>query len=294
MSQQPVLDPNTMPLDELARLANEELQNDGQPRDEQGRFIATEDHGQDNDQGQDTPDEIVYRRVIDLGDGSGTQVFEAATPEDLIEKLAEAQVHATRKIRELSKAKETPAPAAVELNPDEEFVLSQQFLQSPTKAFAELFKRTTGLTVDEFNKERVKVSKLAQEQSEFQTGREFVQTHPDYFNSDKNNTKLEKWLKTEGLPVTVENLGKAYNDLSESGLLEPRPQKEDVEPGQRVVQPRIAAPTQRIVGQRRAASGLSNRGGSVETPRSLEPTMDDLYNMPLDKLEAMARRSGGN
>jgi hypothetical protein len=32
----------------------------------------------------------------------------------------------------------------------------------------------------------------------------------------------------------------------------------------------------------------------VETPRSLEPTMDDLYNMPLDKLEAMARRSGGN
>jgi hypothetical protein len=284
MSQQPVLDPNTMPLDELARLANEELQ------------PVVADDGQDIDRGHydDTPDEIVYRRVIDLGDGSGTQVFEAASPEELIEKLAVAQENATRKIRELTQARQTTKETPVELNPDEEFVLSQQFLQSPTKAFAELFKRTTGLTVEEFNKERVKVSKLAQEQSEFQTGREFVQTHPDYFNSDKNNTKLEKWLRTEGLPVTVENLGKAYNDLSESGLLEPRPQKEDVEPGQRVVQPRIAAPTQRIVGQRRAASGLSNRGGSVDTPRSLEPTVDDLYNMPLDKLEALARRSGGN
>jgi hypothetical protein len=273
-----------MPLDELARLANEELQ------------PVVADDGQDIDRGHydDTPDEIVYRRVIDLGDGSGTQVFEAASPEELIEKLAVAQENATRKIRELTQARQTTKETPVELNPDEEFVLSQQFLQSPTKAFAELFKRTTGLTVEEFNKERVKVSKLAQEQSEFQTGREFVQTHPDYFNSDKNNTKLEKWLRTEGLPVTVENLGKAYNDLSESGLLEPRPQKEDVEPGQRVVQPRIAAPTQRIVGQRRAASGLSNRGGSVDTPRSLEPTVDDLYNMPLDKLEALARRSGGN
>jgi len=38
----------------------------------------------------------------DLKDGSGIQVFEADTQEALIDKLIEAHVHATRKIRELT------------------------------------------------------------------------------------------------------------------------------------------------------------------------------------------------
>jgi hypothetical protein len=241
------------------------------------------------------PDEIVYRRVIDLGDGSGTQVFEAPTPEELIEKLATAQENATRKIRELTAAAHKPEPPApVELNPDEEFVLSQEFLQSPTKAFAKLFQKNTGMTIEEFRAEQAKVTQLTRNSRDFNAGREFALAHrDDFYGSDRNIDRMTKWLKVEGLPATVENLAKAYTDLNESGLLESRPadQNDDEPTTRREAQPRIAAPVQKVVGQRRAASGLSSRGGSAGSPRSQEPTVDDLYKMPLDQLEALARKS---
>src|SRR5215472_8244458 len=41
-----------------------------------------------------------FERVIDLGDGSGVQKFTADSMEELVDKLARAQEHATRKIRE--------------------------------------------------------------------------------------------------------------------------------------------------------------------------------------------------
>jgi len=287
MSQQ-VSDPSTLSYEELAKLANEELAG----HEEQ----VTSNEEQPSSEEEQPVDEVVYRRVIDLGDGSGTQVFEGATPEELIEKLAEAQVNATRKIRELAAAKKEAPAAPVEPNPDEEFVLSQEFLQSPTKAFAKLFQKNTGMTIEEFKAEQAKLSRVTQEQQDFNAGREFVLSTPDYFNSDRNNARLEKWLRVEGLQPTIENLRKAYADLNESGLLESRPanvEENAVEPTtRREAQPRIAAP-QKVVGQRRAASGLSSRGGSPSAPRPQEPTMDELYNMPLDKLEALARKSQG-
>src|SRR5690348_17341391 len=45
-------------------------------------------------------DATKFRREIDLGDGSGKQVFEADSAEELIDKLTTAQENATRKIRE--------------------------------------------------------------------------------------------------------------------------------------------------------------------------------------------------
>jgi hypothetical protein len=43
------------------------------------------------------------RLVIDTRDGAGVQVFQAASKDEMIMKLATAQEHATRKIRDLSK-----------------------------------------------------------------------------------------------------------------------------------------------------------------------------------------------
>jgi len=56
----------------------------------------------------------IYRREIDLGDGSGKQVFEAESVEELLDKLTEAQEHATRKIRELSAASRPPVEAYID------------------------------------------------------------------------------------------------------------------------------------------------------------------------------------
>jgi len=279
------LDLDTMPLDELAKLAND---NFDQPRDEQGRFAAKQD---DQTAADDQPDEIVYRRVIDLGDGSGVQVFEAPSPEELIEKLAIAQEHATRKIRELAAAAKAvqPPPEPV-IDPNEEFLLSQELLQTPTKAYAKLFKKMTGVDISEFRTVREKLTAFEQAQKEESAAAQFVQTHPDYYNSPKNNAKMEKWIRMHGLEGTPENIERAFVDLQESGLLETRPATPDAETNEeRVSRQRIAAPTTRLVGQRRAASGLSSRR-SVAAPAKPELTEDDLYKMSYEQLEELARR----
>src|SRR5258706_387999 len=47
-----------------------------------------------------TSDAKPYRRVIDLGGGAGPEVFEADSNEELVDKLADAKQHASKKIRE--------------------------------------------------------------------------------------------------------------------------------------------------------------------------------------------------
>src|SRR5690348_12024093 len=112
------LDPETMPLEALRALANQQVEDASatpaapaaQPRDEKGRFAKTEDGAADavdvaaEDEEFGEPDKIIYQREIDLGDGSGVQVFRADSLEELVDKLAEAQRNATRKIRELNQA----------------------------------------------------------------------------------------------------------------------------------------------------------------------------------------------
>lgn len=280
MTQQQAVDPSTLSFEELQKLANAELVGD-KP------VVQDPPPAADPDPDPDALDEVVYRRVIDLGDGSGTQVFEAPTVEELVDKLADAQTHATRKIRELSAAQK-PKEVVPALDENEEFVLSQQFLQSPTKAFADLFKRTTGKDIEGFKTTLGRMEAFERGQSEFGVGQEFQRLTPEYHPSEKNGKKIEKWLKTEGLEVTIENVQKAFADLTESGLLESAPQNQDAEPQKRAEETtRIAETTTRIVGQRRAASGLSSQGSKTVT-RAPEPTPEELYSMPMDKLAALA------
>lgn len=288
MTQQTV-DPSTLSFDELQKLANDELQ---QPRDESGRFVSTElETAEVAAPIAEEVDEVVYRRVIDLGDGSGTQVFEAPTMEELVDKLATAQEHATRKIRELANPKKDP-PAET-LNEDEEFVLSQQAIQSPTKAFREQFKRNFGMTIEEFKQQQAETAAEARSRRDERLGREFALSHPEFqqFYNDKNGLRVEKWLRLEGLEFNNENVEKAFVELSSSGLLETVSQNQDAEPKTRAEEtPRIVETTTRIVGQRRAASGLSSQG-SRTVVRASEPTESDLYSMSYEKLAELANRA---
>jgi hypothetical protein len=277
------LDLDNMPLEELRRLADEELK---QPRDEQGRFVAAQPEAV-NEPAADV-DEVVYRRVIDLGDGSGVQVFEGATPEDLIEKLAVAQEHATRKIKELFAAQkareEAPAPPK-ELSADEEFLLSQELLNNPSKVLARLKKEAREEIERDLETKLAPVRQLTQRELELEVAGQFRSVHPE-FATEKNGNRIEKWLKVEGLPLSFENVEKAFADLSESGLLEVTSEDSHAVTARSNAGERIAQPATRIVGQRKAASGLSARGSARTTP--LEPTEDDLYSMPMDKLRDLA------
>src|SRR5581483_2684932 len=103
MSNTPnAVDPEAMSLEEMRKLADEEAASldanvvaDDEPA---AASNAADDQG--DDPAGDEPDEVIYERKIDLGDGSGVQIFRAASLEDLVDKLAKAQENATRKIRE--------------------------------------------------------------------------------------------------------------------------------------------------------------------------------------------------
>src|ERR1700730_17749344 len=83
-------------LEELRKLADgeqpvrKEEKPKVEPKDEETDEI-------DDDEEDDDEDEEKFTRTIDLGDGSGIQVFKAATLEKLLDKLSDAQVNATKK-----------------------------------------------------------------------------------------------------------------------------------------------------------------------------------------------------
>lgn len=305
------VDLDNIPMDKLRELADQESSGqtpDPDPaagerkRDEMGRFVAENSHTNDEeetvdpaDQPDEEPEVTVYRKEIDLGDGSGVQVFTATSVDELLDKLATAQAHATKKIRELNnriKAIESAKPEEKELTPDEEFVLSQQLQSNPSKVLRK--------AVNDEIERRERVQKDNDERNAA-TAQEFITRNPEYLPTPANGTKLFRFLQTYKLDPTVENLERAYTELNESGLLEVRPAASE-EKGvtvdtetdtdtarieQPVESPKVTEPTQR----KKAASGLSSRGTTVARPtKATGPTEDELYSMPMEKLRELAQR----
>ena len=255
-----------------------EGQQQAQARDEKGRFVSTGNEPEE-------VDEVVYEREIDLGDGSGVQVFRGATPEELLDKLAEAQVHATRKIRELNtalKSKETAVNPAVA--DDELWVLSQEMLANPLTAVDKVLAKQLGMTTSQLKERLDRLSVIEQERNTQTVAHQFLEEHPEFHTSKANGDRIERYLKTFQLPETLDNVEQAYRELTESGLLETQPDNSNTSSttesnSNQSARPRIATTgTKTVVVQRRASSGISPRNqASVTKP---EPTVEDLYSMP--------------
>jgi hypothetical protein len=281
-------DPETMNMDELRALALEnweqpqEQPTQDQPRDDQGRFTKTEPE-----------EEVVFQRVIDLGDGSGTQVFEGKTLEELIDKLAKAQEHATRKIREQAHTLKEREKPAVESKPPaqmteaEKFLLQQRMLTDPQSVIDEYVTRQ----VTELERQREeKAAETVRRQEAIETAAQaWVDSTPDYFANEKNGTKIQKWLVVNQLDPTAENFQKAFEDLNSSGLLEPRPAEttaetvEEAPKVRRIVEPTVATTTVR----RKVVGGLSTKRSAPVEQAAPGLTEDELYKLPMDQLERM-------
>lgn len=213
---------------------------EAQPRDEKGKFKAAEPAEKPADTGDEDTTETVYRREIDLGDGSGKEIFEAPTMEELLDKIVTAKTHATKKIREqearlkeLSEAKKVTD----QQDKDDEFVLSQDMLSRPTDAVKKAFKKATGIDITEVKTlaERVNALTEAQNAQNEQAAQNdaataFVSAHPEYVPNQANGARLSRAVnllaaeaRHSGAKVDYATLlSKAYTDLSESGLLELR------------------------------------------------------------------------
>jgi hypothetical protein len=245
------------------------------PRDDKGRFVSTK-----------------VKREIDLGDGSGKQVFEADTYEELADKLAEAQTHATKKIREQNrKLKEArtpkvePTPRTPKYNEkplttDEEFAIGQNFSQMPRAAFEKLFESVTGLKPVEFRSKLEAMDAFDAAMAEQREAEAFVVSHAkDFTPSPQNYAALKGILDAEGLAVTKDNLDYAFDQASTSGLLV----SITPTPAPRIEEPAPPAP-------RKVSTGLSDRAPSREIAAPSVPTVEELRAMPYEQArERIAR-----
>jgi hypothetical protein len=329
----------SLPLEELKRLAFEESNNppvveaaaaaapapakeepkpavEEQPkspaeyvRDEKGRFTKTEEKPAEvkveepEEEEESEPELYVARRVIDLGEGAGEEVFEAEGEtetealEALLDKISDAKKHASKKIRsqeaELrevrSRVPEKPQPKVVDA--DAEYVYSQELLKSPTKAFRAIFKELTGREIEEF-------SSIAQREEMFSKATQtnnaissFIATHPLYEDTSKNSAAMT--LALQGKPVTGEELHKAYLHLSKSGLLDLKVDEEahadtETKPRStaRIEQPKVAEPEKRT----KKSSGLSTNPRTSAVPASGDPSEDEMYDLPLEEIKRRANQ----
>lgn len=254
----------------------------------------------DADQGNDgAPDEYIARTEIDLGDGSGVQVFtgkgatELDAYKDLNAKLANAQKNASKKIRDQEKLIKTQPekPKAKQFTDQEEMIYSQEFQTKPSEAFKKMFKEVMGVGVEEFQSEREAFSAFQSERRSLATQQNFVNTHPDYIGNESNGNRMRSWVQAHGhSEFTEDNLEKAYQDLKKSGLLQLKAaEADDATATEGKDQKRIASTGSEVTQQRSSKKGSTIKAGSRTAPVvKTGPTKDELYSMPMDKLRELA------
>src|SRR5690348_4922094 len=169
---------------------------------------------------------FMANREIDLGDGSGVQVFEAegASKEEALEalsdKIAEAQKNATIKIRaqeaELRdlRAKNAEREKPKEPTADEEYVLAQEFQKMPRAAFRKMFEEVTGMKPEEFQTMRQAAQAYQTATTTSEAISTFVAMHPDYEDAgeagDKNGKLMRMKLAELRMQVATDHLAKTY------------------------------------------------------------------------------------
>lgn len=238
------------------------------------------------------PKTFFTERTIDLGDGAGVQVFKGkgATREealeDIADRLADAQKHASVKIRELNTKVKAAEPTVSKA--DEE-LLAAELLTNPSAALDKAFRAKFGDPED--IKEAVANNKAAKAANQRKSiADQFVAKHPDFVDNARNGNLINKWLTLHN-DFSLDGFEKAYTDLTEGGLLTVKDaeagdeqKKADAE-AKRIADAAEAASSQRT----RKASGLSTQP-RTPAPVAAPPTEDDMYALPLDEVRKRANQ----
>lgn len=238
----------------------------------------------------------VFKREIDLGDGSGVQVFEAETQDGLIDKLTEAQRNATLKIKELNRQSKAapvvePEKRDARVKP-EPSVLSQSELEQvsiqlstePHKAFEKLFRAATGASPTEFAKTVAQVNDVVEVLQGAAAAEEFVAEHiEDYSPTPKNFAAIRKFLETENLHTTKRNLDYAFYKLSAQGALDAPKQEQLAKPADEA---RIEPKTEtKPVAPPHSLSG-KDTGTAPAAVGDVEALAEDIMTLPYDQARA--------
>lgn len=285
MADDAVKSPEEMSLEELKLAAAAD-----EVAEETKAAASTADIELPADEAEEVPEQFVYKKEIDLGDGSGIQVFtgKGATAlealEELTEKLAEAQRHATKKIHELNSRVKVESNRTAQQEADDEYVIAQRLQKEPKKVMRETLAQMRA------EEEAAKSRELAVQQA-------FVDSHPDYDatpnsrNALENGTRMIQWMQLNGCTeMTEENLEKAYQSLSRGGLLHLRTTEAGGTTEVETKEPERIARTEAETTQPRSskkASTVSTRGAGAPAVKA-GLSEDELYSMPLEKLRQIS------
>lgn len=266
-----------------------------------------------------------WSATLDPNNGSGVEIFRGKSKDEMWKNLAAGKLNANKKIRDLNRQIKLGIPETVQPTPvaavshqltaDEVFEIKTQLNNNPDLAFEKWFQKRTGMTIEQLVAMADK-GKQADEKLNVETeARGFRIDYPEYYPTDENLQALDDYLVKHKKEWTRQNLGVAFEELSEAGLLDvaPRtrtPQPVVVTPPAPVaatpvaeVVPTPAAPVippvpdPRIVARRtgpRAGFGIPASTATADTTVSDQPLpdeeLDDLSNEQISDLFAGVRR----
>jgi hypothetical protein len=170
---------------------------------------------------------------IDSNTGGGVEVFHGKTKDEMYRQVLSSKVHLNRKLRDVNRQLKlgrpetvqpaTPAPKTHELTADETFELKTQLQNNPDLALQTWFQKKTGKTVEQLlalaQKGEAADEKLRIEQE----ARTFRSEYLEYYPTDENLHALDDYLAKNNLEWNAKNLGTAFEELSEAGLLDIAP-----------------------------------------------------------------------
>jgi hypothetical protein len=169
---------------------------------------------------------------------------------------------------------------------DSDYITGEKFKADPVKVSREIV-------------EQILADRETSARRSTDTQSRFVNTHEDYVADPKNGNgdrmvSEYRRLYPTATEFTSEGLEKAYLNLKHDGLLVLRSEEADAateteaEVTARTEQANVEVTQQRSP---KRSSTISTRTSTrVSAPVKVEPTEDELYSMPLDKLRALANK----
>ena len=190
--------------------------------------------------------------------GAKPQVYWGKTKEELLVNVMQAQVHATKKIRQLntelklnsgstSTAGRVPETSTRQLSADEKVEIRMEMDTDVEAAFEKLFVKKFGQTPESLAKQAAAGQQALYEQTLQGVNQQFRAEHPEYYPDDngKNYQLLVQYMAKQSLGqsgketaknldktiydlvaggyYTAENLEQAFEDLSEDMIYAPKP-----------------------------------------------------------------------
>lgn len=252
-----------------------------------------------------------FRKEYQLTDAEGKaigppQVFEAETPEEVMDMLATAHIHASRKIHAQKQliTPETVQPSAKfmqhELTADELWDIKNKLNDPATvgEAMRRLLEAELGAPVSVVRERLTRSQEIEAQQKAEAEARKFVASHPEYNPVPENQDVIQAAMTEKGLAWTKRNLEIIYDEVKDR--LVPKPiavsgSTPEVTPSTPTTEPEAITSSPEPVTRPRGATstGLMSRHATVPatTKQSDQSFAEEVAKM---STQEMKRRMAGD